>query len=62
MEDLQKNDGEQTTITDLIESMKTYLGDSGSLPYSHAQGMCIKAKFFPTTAGFFCYHDSFNLC
>ena len=33
MEDLRQNDEEQTTVTDLIENMKTYLGDSGSLPY-----------------------------
>ncbi len=32
--DLHQNDEEQTTINDLIDSMKTYLGESGSMPYS----------------------------
>ena len=39
MEDLQKNDEEQATIIDLIENMETYLGNSGSSPYSH---VCMK--------------------
>ncbi len=34
MEDLHQNDEEQTTINDLIDSMKTYPGESGSMPYS----------------------------
>ncbi len=34
MEDLHQNDEEQTTINDLIDSMMTYLGESGSMPYS----------------------------
>ena len=33
MEDLSMNDQELTTVTDLMESMKAYLGDSGSTPY-----------------------------
>lgn len=33
MADLEQNDEEQTTIHDLIESMKTYLDDSDSMPY-----------------------------
>ena len=33
MADLQQHDEEQTTINDLIDNMKTYLGDRDSLPY-----------------------------
>ena len=33
MEDLQQNDEEQTTVNDLIDNMKTYLGDCDSMPY-----------------------------
>lgn len=32
MEDLSMNDQEQTTVANLIENMKAYLGDSG-IPY-----------------------------
>jgi len=35
MEDLRKNDEEQTTIADLVENMEKYLDGSGSVPYSH---------------------------
>ena len=35
MEDLQKNNEEQTTIADLVENMEKYLAGSGSLSYSH---------------------------
>ena len=33
MADLQQHDEEQTTVNDLIDNMKTYLGDCDSLPY-----------------------------
>ena len=33
MADLQQNDEEQTTVSDLIENMATYLSDSSNMPY-----------------------------
>ena len=35
--DLQQHDEEQTTVNDLIDNMKTYLGDCDSLPYGFTQ-------------------------
>jgi hypothetical protein len=33
LSDLEQTDEEQTTINDLLDNMKTYLGDSDSMPY-----------------------------